>query len=106
MANLTLPFLKYYANKIGADFIILNNVVINGTVPHYEKFQLYDLLEIYDRILYIDIDVIVTEKCPNLFDIVPIDSFGIGYALNQNKNYNKFANKLIESTQREWGNVG
>ena len=35
------------------------------------------LLDTYDRILYLDTDIIVREDCPNLFDVVPCDQLGM-----------------------------
>ncbi len=42
----------------------------------FEKNQIYELFDKYDRILRLDYDLIITPKCPNLFDIVPEDKIG------------------------------
>lgn len=69
----THPTIKAYADKIGADFIIINKQLISQTTPHYEKFQIYHLLNKYHRIIYVDTDIIIRSDCPDLFKIVPED---------------------------------
>lgn len=76
MAELTIPTMKAYADKINADFVIIDSVKIDEVHIHFEKFQIYDMFDIYDRILFLDMDLIVSPSCPNLFDIVPEEEFG------------------------------
>jgi lipopolysaccharide biosynthesis glycosyltransferase len=73
IAKLTHPTIKAYADKIKADFIVIDSC---KTTPHWEKFSIYDLLNKYDRIIYLDTDLIVREDCPNLFDEVPYNQLG------------------------------
>lgn len=75
MAKLTHPSLKKYAKKIGADFLSIDKS--SSSSPHWEKFQIHALLNKYERILYLDTDILVREDCPNLFDIVPADQLGL-----------------------------
>lgn len=77
IARLTHPTLKAYADKIGAEFIVIQERAISKTTPHWEKFQIHHLLNHYRRIIYIDTDIIVREDCPNLFDIVPEGELGM-----------------------------
>ncbi|MFA5340314.1 MAG: glycosyltransferase family 9 protein [Clostridia bacterium] len=73
----TEPYFLAYADKCDADLIILNDV---SQVPtaHWLKFCCYDLLKKeYDRIAYIDADIIIRDDAPSLFDIVPENEFGI-----------------------------
>ena len=77
MAKITHPVIKKYAKKIGADFKCIDTQTTSKTSPHWEKFQIYDLLNRYDRILYIDTDIIIRDDCPNLFDIVPKYKLGM-----------------------------
>lgn len=73
LSKLTHPTLKSYADKINADFIVLDTC---KTTPHWEKFRINDLLNKYDRIIYLDTDLIVRDDCPDLFDIVPYNQIG------------------------------
>lgn len=45
----------------------------------FEKNQVYDLYDRYERVLRVDSDIIITPSCPNLFDIVPEDKIGAVY---------------------------
>jgi len=77
ISKLTHPTLKAYADKIGADFVVINEKKLSKKFVHYEKFQLRTLFATYSRIIYIDSDALVREDCPNLFDVVPEDKIGI-----------------------------
>ena len=69
----THPTLKSYADRINAEFIVLDSC---QTTPHWEKFALKELLNKYDRIIYLDTDLIVRDDCPDLFDLVPYNQIG------------------------------
>lgn len=75
MGKLTHPSISSYAKKIGADFIVIDEKT--DGLPHYLKFKLNKLLKKYDRIMYIDTDIIVREDSPNIFDEVPADCVGV-----------------------------
>jgi len=76
LKQLTYPSISDYANKIGATFINIDTAVVHPTEVGYEKFQMFKILSYYDRIIYLDADLIVTKKCPDLFDVVPEDEIG------------------------------
>jgi len=73
----THPTIEAYATKIGADFVVINEKKISKKFFHYEKFQLYDYFKKYDRIIYMDTDLIVRPDTPNLFDIVKEHQIGV-----------------------------
>lgn len=77
IAALTNPSIKKYAAKIGAKFMCVRDQRISQSTPHWEKFRIYYLLEKYERILYVDSDLIIREDCPNLFEVVPIGFLGV-----------------------------
>lgn len=73
----TSPYFIAYAEKCDADLIVLNDA---SQVPtaHWLKFCCYDLLKKeYDRIAFIDADILIRDDAPSLFDVVPEDQFGI-----------------------------
>jgi predicted O-methyltransferase YrrM len=74
LADVTLPSQREYARRIGADFRILDKRIYQH--PHYDKWQLLNLLDEYDRLLYLDCDVIIRSDCPNLFELVPEECIG------------------------------
>ena len=81
IAGLTLPFFERYAASCGADLGLIedrkytsdNNWLNNA----FEKIQALDFLDIYDRVLFIDVDCYISKNCINLFDTVPVDKFAI-----------------------------
>lgn len=77
IAELTHPTMRAYAAKIGADFVVLDKKELAVTSPHFEKFRLYHLLNKYNRIIYLDTDMVVRPDCPNLFDTVPYNKLGL-----------------------------
>lgn len=42
----------------------------------FEKFQIGSLLDTYERILYLDSDILIRPSFPDIFEIVPHDHFG------------------------------
>jgi len=77
ISNYTLPFLKKYANKIGSDFLNITEHKKEFITQKWNKFLIHDLLNKYHRIIYFDIDLIIREDCPNLFDVVPESKLGM-----------------------------
>lgn len=76
IAEVTHPTIRDYADRIGSDFLVLDRDE-SQILPHFAKMQINDLLDGYDRILYLDTDLIVRADCPNLFELVPESDFGV-----------------------------
>jgi lipopolysaccharide biosynthesis glycosyltransferase len=76
MFDLTMPTIKSYAGKMHADFLVADSISV-FSLPHYEKLKIHDYLDRYDRIIYLDADVLVRKDCPNLFDVVPENRLGM-----------------------------
>jgi lipopolysaccharide biosynthesis glycosyltransferase len=70
----TIPLMKQYAESIKADFIIITES--DCIHPQNNKFKINDYLEKYDRVLYLDSDIVVKPGSPNIFDEVPEEMFG------------------------------
>ena len=76
MSNYTHPSIKNYTQRIGADFVSITESDL--TSPHWEKFNnITKYLDEYERILYIDTDILVREDAPDIFDVVSEDSLGL-----------------------------
>lgn len=73
IAKLTHPTLKRYADKLGCDFVVIDKY--NGS-PYCAKLFSCRLLEKYERIMFMDTDIIVREDCPDLLGLVPNGVFG------------------------------
>jgi lipopolysaccharide biosynthesis glycosyltransferase len=76
MADYTHPTIKNYADKLDADFIVINTIQTDTGNPGYEKFQLYGLLNHYKRVIFLDSDILIRSNCPDLFKVVPEEDFG------------------------------
>lgn len=77
LSKYTLPILKKYADKIGSDFINITEHNDDYITQKWNKFYIHELLNKYKRVLYLDVDMIIREDCPNLFDIVPENKLGM-----------------------------
>ncbi len=70
-----LPSMELYCSKYDIDLIVISEFEYNIGVRDgynfvtYEKNQTYKYFDDYDRILRIDIDVLITPNCPNVFDL-------------------------------------
>lgn len=79
------PRFADYAKRIGCDYVVLNERKIRHRLQwhksrvnlHLEKFQIGPLLDQYQRILYLDADILLTESCPNYFELVPEGQLGV-----------------------------
>ena len=78
--------IKAYAERFGLEVIKLDTRKLDLRVLrwrrrwrnlHLEKFQLYDLLAEFDRVLYVDADILIHPEAPNIFEAVPPDSLGV-----------------------------
>jgi lipopolysaccharide biosynthesis glycosyltransferase len=60
---------KDYADKVGADYFCLNNTdwLGNNYAPCYHKLYVYELLNKYEKVFYLDSDAIITKLCPDIF---------------------------------------
>ncbi len=70
MASLSIPTMEAYAKKIGADFLALRDKYppYKDLHPFWSKLCIYDLLESYDEVLWLDCDTLVLPKAENIFE--------------------------------------
>lgn len=94
--SITYPVFQKYADYYGYDFNYDWNPIPkygNGWLYWaYQKFGIYNLLNKYDQVCWIDDDVLIREGAKNIFDYVSLDKFGFvltpgdnTYASNQIK---------------------
>jgi hypothetical protein len=101
IAEITHPLMAVYAKRIGADFVSITEPAIGGPL-HAEKFQLQSLLERYERVLFLDVDLLILPSCPDLFQIVPEDHFG-AFDVSSFTRLHDRATRLIQDSL---GNLG
>jgi lipopolysaccharide biosynthesis glycosyltransferase len=83
----TINYMRDYAKKCDADFISLNHPVINHANIYFEKFFFVDLLDRYDRIFYVDCDVLVTPNAKNVFEEFSDDECFYAFAENDHNQW-------------------
>ena len=72
-----------YANKLGVDYYVIDNIYINYRFPHFEKLQALELLKSgYDRVLYLDGDTLVTPNAEDIFKVYEDDTKFYAYDEN------------------------
>ena len=99
MLDVAERFFKEYANKVEADFLIINEIKFSHIhSANLEKFQIYNLFDIYDRILYCDVDILISPRTPNIFKIVPETHIGAVYDCGDNNE--KWRNELKNICQK------
>ena len=75
----SLPTFNSYADKVNADVVLIRDSQYNleSTFPGYynylnfEKNQIYNYFDKYERILRLDSDIIITPNAPNYFELDP-----------------------------------
>jgi hypothetical protein len=102
LAHLTHPLMCAYAEKVRADFVVIDKPRLNISPIHYEKYQLAHLLDRYERILFVDTDVVIRPNSPDLFESVPINMFGAYLASEHSDCHDASIRKI----QDELGNLG
>ncbi len=92
-----------YAKRSDADYIVIDQPRIHHRRKvKYEKFQIYDHFEDYDRILYLDLDAIPSPSCPDLFSLVPPDRLGVVF---ERQFYEKTAATAMKQLMKTWPKV-
>jgi hypothetical protein len=65
ITDLSVPLMKFWAKKIGAEFMIINERKFPEWPIPVEKLQIHDLGKDYDWNYHIDADALI---CPDLYD--------------------------------------
>jgi len=69
LTDLTLPWIEFYAKKIGAGFTVIKERKFPDWPPTAEKMQLWELGQDNDWTVFIDADALIN---PELFDITAV----------------------------------
>jgi len=88
------PLMEKYAKKCNADFIS-----ITGKTQSYwgqEKFRIQKIAANYERIMFLDADLLISDDCPNLFEVIKSDRIGIY------NDFNEMSQNIGESNALEW----
>lgn len=102
ISHLTHPLMNAYAKTTGSDFLVINKRKFQKLPVHFEKFQIAGILQKYDRVLFVDTDVVIRPDAPNLFDLVPLEKVGV-YMANIHSDCH---DDSIHSIQNELDDIG
>lgn len=97
IGEISVPLIKEYADKVGADFIKLTDF---GSYWHPAlcKLNIYNLLDEYERIIYFDSDTIIHPNTPNLFEVVDAELLGM-FEENKYTNYHTAYRKFCDDLE-------
>lgn len=79
ISKFTFPLFREYAARIGADFKEIkwdNKQELVYSPAWLKLILLYGLLKTYDRVIFLDADIVIHPELESLFDIVPETHFG------------------------------
>ena len=71
ITDITFPRMRQYANNIGADFICITEQKTPELAISLEKFQLYDIADNYEWIIFLDADCLID---PNTIDFTTLEN--------------------------------
>ena len=72
-----------YCQKFGIDHYLSQEIRVHGPHVMFEKYQLFNLLDNgYDRVLYLDADIMITPSAKNIFEIYSDNKGIIAYDEN------------------------
>ena len=99
-----------YACRVGADYIMRNSAVDSiGTDVRakilLQKFHIYELLSYYDRVLFLDADILINKVAPDIF--TECGDVNKMYMLNECTSYNipdinMYIEEMIKIQPVEW----
>lgn len=80
--DIVCPSFENYCGKHSLDLIINREERVKHNVNirmpgMFERFQIYNLLDRYERVCYVDSDIYIKSNSPNIFDVVPAKKLGI-----------------------------
>lgn len=96
LASFTLPLIQKYANRIGADLVVHTDIGEHKH-PAFMKLDVLDVCSDYDRICYLDTDILIRDDAPSIFDVVPKNKIGIYEELpdeHRNKSFKEYCYRL------------
>jgi len=76
LANITIPFMEEYCKDNGFDFFAIRDLG-DHVGPMWSKHDGLDLLKRYKLVIYVDCDVLIKRKSPNILTGLPKDGWDI-----------------------------
>jgi hypothetical protein len=73
MFDITIPYMRAYCERHGIDFIVVDDNYRRDEHPCFMKQFINTLWWRYDRVCYVDSDVLIMPHAPNIFEHTPAD---------------------------------
>lgn len=96
IADVSLPTIRNYANRIGVDLVVLEQRSFPEWHPYWEKLALGRLLVGYEAVAWIDLDVVVHPEAPDLFKELHPQGFS---AFDEGKFFVDRAEQLVQDAE-------
>jgi lipopolysaccharide biosynthesis glycosyltransferase len=109
-AKFSHPTFQRYADKIGADFIVFDTPKVNYKEVQsinwlkFEKYQIYEVLNQYDRVAFFDTDILITPHAKDIFNTVAYDKIGGVFEDFGSDEIDR--RKIIQKAQGKLGDIG
>ena len=100
LMEITIPLMKNYAKKIGAEFVEITERKFPNWHIHYEKMQIYELGKDCEWNIFFDADVLVN---PNMIDITTLNKNCVYVKDGYSANIKFLTNKYFFSDKRNQG---
>lgn len=101
MVDVALPRIINYAKRCKVD-LIQDILPVNCKNPQMEKFFRCSVLNSHERYLFIDIDILIRNDAPNIFEIARKTSF---CAYNEGATFMSNLKQLTEEIEVRWNTV-
>lgn len=105
LCAITLPRLRSYASRIGADFNLIERRKFPDYPVNYERMQVYEAGLGYDWNINIDADMVVGAKLPDITLTSPPSRVSIVMKYNLSSHFNTRGNIFFERDSRDVGLV-
>lgn len=81
--NLVKPMMQAYADRCGADLVLIDQPLdeTNRRSVFSQKLLIPDYLKAYEVVAFLDLDIIITPGCPDIFQEIP-QGCGLAAVLN------------------------
>lgn len=103
LCEFTIPTIKVYASKIGAEYIEITKRSSEAWPVTYEKLQVYDLGKDSDWNLMIDADVMIRPDAPDATQFLPPDAVASAFAFDADRMF--VSDRFFERDGRNIGIV-
>ncbi len=105
LCAITIPRLRAYASRIGANFNLIQERKFPDYPINYERMQVYEAGQSYDWNINIDADMVVGTKLPDITDISPASRVSIVMKYDLSSHFKTDGNIFFERDQRDAGLV-